>query len=670
MDDTLLALSEAAGIATRWRDVRGTEHQVSPETQRALLKALGLDAETEADIADAHQRLSAPPSRPPPLIATVQGGEPLPLPGARPGHRFKLAWEEGGTLEGRLDDAGRLPTLDRVGYHRLSLDTVAMAIAVAPSRCPSLVEIGALPHLDAKPWTLAVQIPSLRRAGDGGAGDFTALGDLAEAAARHGAAGLAISPTHAQFAARSGKFLPYSPSSRLFLNPLLADPDAVLPGAAPAVVPTDAVLIDWPAVAAGRQARLRALFETASDDPRFLAFRAEGGRALEEHARFEALHTHLLASDASLWHWRDWPMALRSPQAPGVQAFAREHAGEVAFHAFCQWIADASLADAAARAGAAGMPLGLIADLAVGTDGAGSHAWQRQDSILDAASVGAPPDIFSPLGQDWGLATFSPLSLAAHGFAAFIEMLRANLRHAGGLRIDHAMGLRRLWLVPRGAGPADGAYLRYPLREMLHLLALEAHRHAAIVMGEDLGTLPEGFAQDITDAGMLGMRVLWFERGEAGGFRDPAHWTREAAAMTTTHDLPTVVGWWRGRDIDWREDLALLPDADAERRAREAERESLWQCLSATGSASGPRPAEDNPIPFLDAAIAQVGRSACELAILPLEDAMAEVEQPNLPGTVEGHPNWERRMPGEAATMLDAPDVAARLASFTAARRA
>lgn len=318
------------------------------------------------------------------------------------------------------------------------------------------------------------------------------------------------------------------------------------------------------------------------------------------------------------------------------------------------------------------MPIGLIADLAVGTDGGGSHAWSRQREILPGLTVGAPPDVFSPLGQGWGLTAFSPLALRDEGFAAFIEVLRAAFRHAGGVRVDHAMGLQRLWVVPPGAAPAEGAYLRYPVEDLLRLLALESHRHRAIVIGEDLGTLPEGFHDRMQRAGVLGMRVLWFEQEPDGRFRPPHAWPRDAVAMSSTHDLPTVAGWWLGRDIEWRDQLGLFPSPEtsaAERERRARDRAALWRALLESGAASTDQPPEDDPAPLVEAVPVHLGRTACAMAILPVEDALGEEEQPNLPGTIDQHPNWRRRLPGEAARLLDAPAVAHRLEALALARR-
>ena len=673
-DDALTSLAEAAGIATVWRDVHGEDRAVGADTLRALLAATGLPANP----ADARAVLRAMADRLPPLLTMTVGPDGVAIPGSAPGHRYVLAIEGGDRIEGRLEEGwggeARLPAVSTPGYHRLTLDGGHATVAAAPPRCVTLNDLGAETHRGAAAWALAAQIYSLRRDGDGGIGDFGGVAALAKAAGRQGATALAISPAHALFAADPTKYGPYAPSSRIMLNALYADPTAALgvPAAAPAEGP-DEELIGWPAATQRKLARFRALFEAAADHPGFVEFRSEAGPALEDHARFEALHAAMLARDPMLWNWRQWPEEFRTPQSPGVQRFARDNPRDVAFHAFCQWLADASRGAAQQAAQAAGMRVGLIADLAVGTDGGGSHAWSRQREILPDLSVGAPPDAFSPLGQDWGLTAFSPLEMRAGGFGAFRELLRSAFRHAGGLRVDHAMGLQRLWVVPRGAGPGEGAYLRYPMDDLLRLLALESQRHQAIVIGEDLGTLPEGFHDRMATAGVLGMRVLWFEQEQDGRFRPPHGWAPDAAAMTTTHDLPTVVGWWRGLDIGWRDRLSLFPDAataDREHARRDRDRLGLWRAFVESGAATGEPPAPEATDAVVDAAIGHVGSAACALAILPLEDALALPEQPNLPGTVDEHPNWQRRLPGDAATLLDAPGTARRIDAFARARPA
>ncbi|TCZ54278.1 4-alpha-glucanotransferase [Roseicella aquatilis] len=670
-DDQLRAMAEMAGIAATWRDVHGEEKGVASETLRAVLDALGLPQDPE----EARATLAALADRLPPLITMTVGPDGVHIPGAAVGQRFRLDIEGGDRIEGHLEQGWggepRLPAISTPGYHRLHLDDAHCIVAAAPRRCVTLADLGAEAHDGALPWALAAQIYSLRSARDLGIGDFGGVAALARDAGRRGCAALAVSPAHALFSADVTKYGPYAPSSRIFLNVLYADPSAALGENIPQDPGPPDALIDWPTAARRKLARLRTLFEAASDHPGFVDYRNEAGAALEAHARFEALHAHLLARDPKLWHWRDWPAELHTPDSPGVVRFARDNPAEVAFHAFCQWLADASRGAAQQAAREAGMPVGLIADLAVGTDGGGSHAWSHQRAILPDLSVGAPPDVFSPLGQDWGLTAFSPLEMRAGGFAAFLELARAAFRHSGGVRVDHAMGLQRLWVVPRGAGPAEGAYLRYPIDDLVRLLALESHRHRAIVIGEDLGTLPDGFHGRMEEAGILGMRVLWFEQEGDGRFRSPRHWPRRSTAMTTTHDLPTVVGWWRGRDITWREELGLFPDAERaqqEEERREKDRAALWTAFLESGAATGDQPPATDGAAVVDVALAHVAGAACALAILPLEDALAMPEQPNLPGTVDEHPNWRRRLPGEAGALLDEPEVARRLDLFARSR--
>ncbi|MGH7043731.1 MAG: 4-alpha-glucanotransferase [Acetobacteraceae bacterium] len=429
-------------------------------------------------------------------------------------------------------------------------------------------------------------------------------------------------------------------------------------------------LIDYPAAARARMQRLRAAFAAFGAAPApaqaaFAAFRAARGETLERHARFEALHGYFLSRDPACRRWQDWPAPYHDPAGPEVAAFAAAHAAEVAFHAFLQFLADAGLAAAQAAARAAGMPIGLIADLAVGTDPAGSHAWSRPAEMLSGLSIGAPPDLWSRRGQDWGLVGFSPAGLRASGYAGFIEMLRAVLRHAGGVRIDHVLGLCRLWVIPEGAAPTEGTYLAAPETDLLRLVALESVRHRAVVLGEDLGTVPPGLRARLRAAGLMGLRLLIFERDDAG-FIPPDRWEHGVAAMTTTHDLPTISGWWQERDIAWRARLGLADVAAtrAERTRRAEERKALWAAFRVSGAATGRQPGRAGGTAAVDAACAHLGATASDLALLPIEDALALDEQPNLPGTIDGHPNWRRRLPGPAGQLLDAPAVRRRLAAL------
>ncbi|USB88925.1 4-alpha-glucanotransferase, partial [Burkholderia cenocepacia] len=296
-------------------------------------------------------------------------------------------------------------------------------------------------------------------------------------------------------------------------------------------------------------------------------FRAAGGAALDAHARFDALQAfcieHGIGAD-----WRQWPAPWRTPGSAEVDAFAHAHADTIAFHTFLQWCASRALGDAQHAARGAGMATGLIADLAVGSDRAGSDAWAHGTTLLRGVSLGAPPDLFNAAGQAWGVTTWTPAALRADGFAPFIELLRAAFAHAGGIRIDHVLGFARMWIVPDGGSPRSGAYLRYPLDDLVRIVALEAARHRAIAIGEDLGTVPAGLRERLGAQGVAGMRVLWFERDAQGAFRPPSAWDRDAIATTSTHDLPTVAGWWRGVDLGWRR---VAADAAAAKRRDESQ---------------------------------------------------------------------------------------------------
>ncbi len=661
---TLHALAEAGGLATRWKDVHGEWHDVGEATLRVVLDALGLPAGTDGDIAASLRSLEHPTHLPPLVTGDCHGTLVLPVP---PGP-YEFVLEDGTTRSGVAHgtDRATIPLPEVPGYHRLQIGGSDLIVAVAPSRCWTVADTGAT-----RPWGIAAQLYSLRRPGDGGLGDFGSLADFMRNAAAHGAAAVAISPVHAQFSATSDRFSPYSPSSRTLLNVLHAD----LPLAGADARRMEALdLVDWPAATALRLGHLDARFtEAARGGPawdEFQRFRASQGNTLEAHARFEALHSATLR-DGGPWHWRQWPNGLADAGSAAVDRFASDNADEVTRHAFYQFLADRSLAAAQAAGRDAGMPIGLVSDLAVGVDSGGSQCWARPDQILLGLNIGAPPDLLNTQGQSWGLAAFSPRGLQLHGFGVFIDMLRAAMRHAGGVRIDHAMGLARLWVLPDGASAADGVYLHFPVDDMLRLIRLESRRHQAIVLGEDLGTLPDGFQQRISAAGMMGMRVLWFERAQDEGFTAPTGWDHGAVAMTSTHDLPTVAGWWSGRDTAWRHRTGQIDQQGVEREQEERRRDRgmLWSAMRASGAALGDTPSPDQPQAAVDAAIRHVGLGACDLAIIPVEDLLGLEEQPNLPGTLDEHPNWRRRMPGPAATLLDDPVPSARLQDLETTRK-
>ncbi|WP_374445789.1 4-alpha-glucanotransferase [Stella sp.] len=668
-DAALRRLARRAGIRIEWVDYRGQPQVVAPETLRRILAAFALPADTDAMVDDALAALDAVAAddRTPALV-TADAGRPIAVGRDLPVGTRGILVNEGGerrdaTVRDAVDGGRELPAIVAPGYHRFLADGREVAIAVAPVRCFGVANATTRRH----PWGLTAQLYALPRPGDGGIGGFGAAGALAAAAAAAGADALALSPVHALFAAAPARAGPYSPSSRLFLNVLHGDPGVVLgAGAAASAPPTPASpLIDWGEAGARKLAWMRALFDALPGEPEdFRAFRAAAGPALDDHARFEALHAAQVASGGA-WSWRRWAEPLRDARSPAVAAFAAGNAREVTFHAFLQWIAHRSRSAAQARAHAAGMAIGLVADLAVGMDGDGSHAWSRPADIMTGLAVGAPPDLINGFGQNWGLTTFSPPALTAGGFAPFLATLRAAMADAGGIRIDHVMGLERLWVIPDGADAVEGAYVTYPVDDLLRLVALESWRHRAVVVGEDLGTVDPAFRARLDERGVQGMRVLWFERDDAG-FRPPDAWAEEAVAMTTTHDLPTVAGWWRGEDIRLRQEIAGPAADPTEPGRRTRDRRDLWRAFRASGSAHGSAPRETAAV--VDAALRHVARSRSRLALLPIEDVLGLPDQPNLPGTVDEHPNWRRRLAAPAEDLLAQAPAADRLRAVREAR--
>jgi 4-alpha-glucanotransferase len=682
-DAQLEILASRAGLAVDWIDANGRPQKVAPSVLRNVLTGLGHPAGSAQEIDASLLELQAVQQthRLPPLMTADEGGGLDLARYFEPQTPCEIHLEHGSRLNLKLDAKSVLPGLVPVGYQQVSIDGQTFTLAVAPARCYSVAD--AVDNPIPRAWGLSVQLYGLRRAGDGGFGDTQALEDLARIAGERGAEALAISPLHAMFSSDTHRYSPYSPSSRLFLNSLYCAPGTIL-GEHALRTAIDATglaielkaleerpLIDWPAAAEAKHRLLQALYEgfVQGEHPLhedFSSFRHAAGEALENHCRFEAIQEARAARGEHL-DWRQWPEPWRNPRSAEVAAFAEENAGRIGFFAFCQWLIARCLERAQAAARASGMSIGLIADLAVGADGGGSQAWSRQDELLAALTVGAPPDILNRSGQGWGISAFSPEGLVRNGFRAFIEMLRANFAHCGGLRIDHVMGLQRLWVIPNGSPPADGAYLYYPVDDLLRLLTLESHRHQAIVLGEDLGTVPDGLREKLIARSMLGMRVLLFEQDNTH-FKPILDWPDNALATTSTHDLPTLNGWWHGRDIDWNARLGMV-DASGEiewRQHREREREGLRRALSQDPQNFREESHETDQV--LDASVRFLGHTRAPLVLLPLEDALGVEQQANLPGTIDTHPNWSRRLPGYSEVLLDGADAARRLELLACAR--
>lgn len=654
--DHLHALAAAAGVQRIWRDVTGRETVVTDGQLEAVLGALGLEVETERQIARSLAAIAAQRHELPPLVV-ADAGRAISLP--LPCSKAEATGTDGRTIALEVDE-NRPIAPRKPGYYDLAIDGRVVRLAVAPLECPIP------PTGRCRPWGIAVQIPSLRSPVEQSFGNLADLAAAVEKFAAHGADAVALSPMHALFPGHGHGFSPYSPSSRRFLNAAMGDPALV--GLPPLPAGKAGPLIDWARALPARQRQVRKLWHGLSSEQRApIEIELERqGEALYRHAIFDTLDCHFRPTGAH--GWPDWPSGFRDPDSAAVARFAAQHADKVQFHRFAQWLARVGIDEVQRRATAAGMSIGLIGDLAVGVDPSGSDAWSMGDSMLKGLTIGAPPDPLGPHGQDWSLTTFSPEGLRQSGYAPFIEMLRQAFAGMGGLRIDHAFGLSRLWVVPPGCAPTEGAYLTYPFADLVRLVTLEAHLAGALVIAEDLGTAPPGFSQAITERRMLGMRVLWFERAEDHGFIGAQNYPAQSVAMTGTHDTATVAGWWSGKDLDWAARLGRLPTGAGRNEVehiREWDRGLLWSTISGPN----PHPVASDPQPAVDAAIEHVARTPSALAIVPLEDLLGLEEQPNLPGTTTEHPNWRRRMKRDTGALLQDRAIAKRLNRLGELRR-
>jgi 4-alpha-glucanotransferase len=491
-------------------------------------------------------------------------------------------------------------------------------------------------------WILAVQLYGVRSQRNWGHGDFSDLAALLTMVADLGGAGVGLNPLHAQFYDHAGSGSPYSPNSRLFLNPLYIDLAAVEefdPSVAASLTADigrlrSATLIDYSAVARVKLAALRAAHRAfvanASQARRrdFDDYREERGNALARFSAFETLRGRFPGP------WWDWPEQWRTPTDETLQRLRQRDPNEIAFHEFLQWNAERQLGNCRDIARQRGLSIGLYLDTAIGVDATGADAWMNQDTVLRGLSVGAPPDPFNPAGQDWGLTAYNPHSLVANKFEPFREMLCAAMRHAGAIRIDHVLGLMRIFVIPHGSATRQGAYLRMPFEAMLCVVVEQSNRWRCITIGEDLGTVPDGFRATLAAWGVWSYRVMLFERHGDGAFQRPAEYPENAIAALNTHDLPTFVGWMSGHDLATKRAIGVDPGETDE--ARHGARAALTAAVAAAGGSER--------IDFEDV-VAFLAATPTRLVSIAIEDVLGVEDQVNVPGTVEQHPNWRRRWP-------------------------
>jgi 4-alpha-glucanotransferase len=582
------------GVAPGYWDAAGQWHDAPPETVDAILGAMDAD------------RDEAPPTESDAVVVARAGA-------AMPVGRGRLVLEDGGEML----VAGELPSDVPLGYHRIVADDrPERLLVVSPGRCH-------LPELRA--WGFAVQLYALRSAGSWGVGDLADLAELGRwSAAELGAGFCLVNPLHAARPTLPQVASPYSPSSRVFRNPLYlrvaGDDGRAL---------NSERRIDRDAVFQLKMAALAREWEdpSAHPGPEFDAWCIDQGRALVDYATFCALDERIDGP------WPQWPAPLRGAGSDAVATFRHQHAARVLFHMWLQWRIDRQLAEA-------GRTIPLCADLAVGVEPNGADAWMWPDAFARGVAVGAPPDEFNTQGQNWGLPPFDPWRLRAMAYEPFIRTMRSAFAHAGGVRLDHVMGLFRQFWIPEGLAPTDGTYVRYPAADLLDIVALESTRAGAWLVGEDLGTVENEVRAELMARDVLSYRLLWFED------RPPTEYPERALAAVTTHDLPTVAGLWSGADLEAQRRIGTKPNERGTAELRERVR--------ALASVD-----EDAPVDEVVRGVYRaLGDAPSRLLAATLDDPLAVEERPNMPGTVDEWPNWSRALPKSLEEIQADPRVA------------
>ena len=724
--EALDRLCKLCGIEPEFTDIWGKVHHLSPATAQALLAAMGIDIAADPVV----QWLARVESRPwRQWLAPVQVVRDPAVPvevtlrlseaDAAHSYRWRLILEDGASQDGQvrpaeLDVAARaeidgrpvaayrfvLPRQPGLGYHRFELSgdgrQASMSLIIAPPSCYLPQAVSAAGRV----WGPALQLYALRSRRNWGMGDFTDLRWALEHFAEQGAGVVGLNPLHALFPHNPLHASPYSPSSRLFLNVFYLDVEAVPEFAECAAAQKmvyarefqielqalrAADLVDYERVTRAKFPVLEVLYEyfrehhLARDSTRARAFRAyqsKGGELLQHHCLYEALQEYFHQRDPDIWGWPAWPEAYRDPTADAVREFAERERARVEFYQYLQWQADQQLGAVGRRSAALGLGVGLYQDLAISVNPAGAEAWALQSLYACAVSVGSPPDDFNMKGQKWGLPPLVPQRLTYAAYAPFIATLRANMRHAGALRIDHVMGLMRLYWVPEDKTAEDGAYVRYPFTDMLGILALESQRNQCMVIGEDLGTVPDEVRAALAPMHVLSYRLFYFERDHYGNLKPPGDYPAAALAAVSTHDLPTLSGYWKGQDLLERFELHLFPSEQAYReqilgrtqdRARlliALEREGLLPPGLTVDPASSPE-----MTPELVRAIHQyVARTPAKVMMLQLEDVMGQLRQVNLPATSDERPNWRIKLVRDLEDVITDPRALALCAELRALR--
>lgn len=653
-----------AGIASSYINAHGKPQSIAMDTRQHLLAAMG-----EA-LNVAHQPSVVPVVQ----VFTVGKRMALPVNGAGAFH-WRLTTEEGKQYHGQTQGGKKLtlPMSLPLGYHTLTLtqDDVRhhCRVIVAPVRCyePDALQSGS------KLWGACVQLYTLRSEHNWGIGDFGDLQRMLPEVAQRGGAFIGLNPIHALYPAAPESASPYSPSSRRWLNIIYIDVPAVEDFSASQAAQAwwasaetrqavqqarSTEQVDYSTVTrlkltalkmAWAQFGLRHREDTLCTE--FAAFVDEGGESLWWQAVYDALHTHLLSQSDALWGWPAWKACWQDIHSEEVARFCEQQADEIRFRLWLQWLAWRQFAACWAVSQNAGMPIGLYRDLAVGVAEGGAETWSDKALYCLKASVGAPPDILGPLGQNWGLPPMNPHVMSARAYEPFIELLRANMTHCGALRIDHVMSLLRLWWIPYGETADKGAYVHYPVDDLLAILALESQRHHCMVIGEDLGTVPAEIVGKLRSSGVYSYKVLYFEHDKANQFKAPSAWPVQSMAVAATHDLPTLRGYWERGDLELGESLGLYPDKvilKGLHQDREKAKQGLLNSLHQYGcvpAKTGKRAALMKMTPVLNRGLQRyIADTNSALLGLQPEDWLDMASPVNIPGTSTEYPNWRRKL--------------------------
>ncbi|ADU71002.1 4-alpha-glucanotransferase [Pantoea sp. At-9b] len=675
--------AQAAGIALRFINANGEPETISDETKRALLAVM--------DTPEG----KAPPL-PPVQVFCGRVKRQLTPQGSGEFH-WQLISEQGKHFHGSVQggEALALPPRLPQGYHQLILrkgrQQWQTRIILAPRRCylPAPLEQGE------KRWGALVQLYTLRSEHNWGMGDFGDLARMLEQVAAHGGDFVGLNPLHALYPAQPEMASPYSPTSRRWLNVLYIDvsqlEDFQQSRAAQRwwnSAKTRRELenarasewVDYSAVAALKIHALRlawqAFCQHGEQNSAFRQFVVEGGDHLRYQAAFDGIQAQRQTDDQQAWGWTGWPEGWRNAHLPDVQQWCAQHEDEIQFWSWLQWLAQQQFAQCWQRSQQLGMAVGLYRDLAVGVAQGSAETWQDPQLYKLGASVGAPPDRLGPLGQNWSLPPLDPHVMRARGYQPFIDLLRANMRDCGALRIDHVMGLLRLWWIPYGETADKGAYVAYPVEDLLAILALESQRHHCMVIGEDLGTVPKEIVSLLRQSGIFSWKVLWFEQNRDESYRLPHEYPRQSIASASTHDLPTLAGFWDAGDLLLGNKLGLYPGESvlqSLQQQRATQKQALLDALHQAGALpkrSGKQAAKLAMSPALNLAIHRF-LAATDSALLGLqpEDWLGMTSPVNVPGTVEQYPNWRRKISVTLEVMFAEEEVQRLLKGVSAGRQ-